>query len=120
MGRIDHVTSETFMSEVVESNVPVLVDFYADWCGPCRMLTPVLEKLAHEYSGRIKIVKVNIDEEPQLAGHFRVHSIPTLLSFRDGTPVDRIVGLGSPGELLSVLTRLATNQNPLVKHRIGS
>ena len=104
---IRHVTTENFVSEVVESGIPVLVDFYADWCGPCRMLAPVLEGLAREYAGQVKIVKVNVDEEPELASHFRVQSIPTLLAFRDRQCVDTLVGIGSPGQLRRVLAKLA-------------
>lgn len=109
MSAIRHVSAENFAAEVIESTVPVLVDFYADWCGPCRMLAPALEGLACEFAGRIKIVKVNVDEEPELACHFRVQSIPTLLAFRGGRLVDKLVGVGSPGQLRSVLTRLAGN-----------
>ena len=99
--------AEDFAIEVVESDVPVLVDFYADWCAPCRMLSPALDGLAREYAGRLKIVKVNIDEESELPGHFRVQSIPTLLAFRDGRLVDTLAGVGSPGQLRQVLTKLA-------------
>ena len=107
MSTICRVTSNDFATEVVQSSVPVLVDFYADWCGPCRMLTPALEGLAREYSGRVKIVKVNVDEEPALARHFRVHRIPMLLTFSGGQVVDTLIGIGSPGQLKQVLTRLA-------------
>ncbi len=107
MSAIRHVSTADFVTEVVDARIPVLVDFYADWCGPCRMLAPTLEGLAHEYAGRVKIVKVNVDEEPGLAGHFRIQSIPTLLAFRDGRLVDTLVGVGSPGQLRSVLTKLA-------------
>ncbi len=107
MSAIRHVSTADFVAEVVDSSVPVLVDFYADWCGPCRMLAPTLEGLAREYAGRLKIVKVNVDEEPALAGHFRIQSIPTLLAFRDGRLVDTLIGVGSPGQLRSVLMKLA-------------
>lgn len=106
MSAIRHVSVGDFQAEVIESAVPVLVDFYADWCGPCRVLAPALEKLAGEFAGQVKIVKVNVDEEPELAGHFRVQSIPTLLAFRDGRLVDTLVGVGSPGQLRSVVARL--------------
>lgn len=107
MSAIRHVTSKNFVSDVIESSVPVVVDFYADWCGPCRMLAPALEGLAREYSGRVKIVKVDIDEEPEVAGHFRVQSIPTLLAFHEGSQVDALVGVGSPGQLRSFFAKLA-------------
>ncbi|MBS0204584.1 MAG: thioredoxin [Planctomycetes bacterium] len=106
MSTIQHVTAEDFVAEVVDSAVPVLVDFYADWCGPCRMLGPVLERLAGEYRGRVKIVKVDVDAEPALASHFRVQSIPMLLAYQDGRPVDRLVGIGSPGQLRQLLNSL--------------
>lgn len=120
MSAIRNVTTGDFLSEVVESEVPVLVDFYADWCGPCRMLGPALEGLAREYAGRVKFVKVNIDEEPELARHFRVQSIPTLLAFRNGQLADKLVGVGSPGQLRRVLTNLAgesTAVQPVVRWR---
>lgn len=109
MSAIQHVTAENFVTEVVDSAVPVLIDFYADWCGPCRMLGPVLERLAGEYGGRVKIVKVNVDAEPALASHFRVQSIPMLLAFQDGRPADRLVGVGSPGQLRQLLNSMAGN-----------
>ena len=109
MSAINHISVKNFESEVVDSSVPVLIDFYADWCGPCRMLAPALESLAREYAGRVKIVKVNVDAEPELAGHFRVQSIPTLLAFRDGRHVDTLVGVGSQEQLRQVLTTLASS-----------
>ncbi len=118
MSAVRHVSTADFTAEVVDSSVPVLVDFYADWCGPCRMLAPALEALAREYAGRVKIVKVNVDEEPALAGHFRIQSIPTLLAFRDGRLVDTLIGVGSPGQLRGVLTRLAgSSSHPIVRVR---
>jgi thioredoxin 1 len=110
MSTIRHLTTADFLDEVIHSDVAVLVDFYADWCGPCRMLALVLEGLARELAGQVKIVKVNVDDEPELAQHFRVQSIPTLLTFRDGQLVDRLVGIGSPGELRRTLARLAGPQ----------
>lgn len=107
MSAVRHVSTQEFVEDVVNSAVPVLVDFYADWCGPCRMIAPVLEGLAREYAGQVKIVKVNVDEEPRLAGYFRIQSIPTLLAFRDGELVDTLIGVGSPGQLRGVLTKLS-------------
>jgi thioredoxin 1 len=107
MSSIQHVSTADFVSEVVQSEVPVLVNFHADWGGPCRMLAPALEGFAREFAGRVRIVKVNVDEEPELAAHFRVQSIPTLMAFRDGRCVDTLTGIGSPGQLRHVLAYVA-------------
>ena len=82
----------TFNELVLESDVPVLVDFWATWCAPCRMVAPVLEEIASEYEGRVKIVKLNTDENPKTAMQYNIMSIPTMLLFRDGQIVDQIVG----------------------------
>jgi thioredoxin len=90
------VTDESFAREVLSSGTrPVLVDCWAEWCGPCRMLSPVLDQLAEEANGRYLIAKLNVDENPRIAAEFRVQSIPTLLIFKNGTLVDRMVGLQS-------------------------
>jgi thioredoxin len=102
-----HVSSVTFHREVVQSPVPVLVDFYADWCGPCRMLTPTLDRLATEFAGRAKIVKVNVDEAPDLADRFQVASIPTLIAFVGGKVVGRAAGLVAEANLRGVLEQLS-------------
>lgn len=86
------VTDANFQSEVLESDVPVLVDFYADWCGPCKMVGPVVEQMAGEYAGKAKIVKLDVDASPATAQNYRVMSIPTLLVFKGGQVVDTIVG----------------------------
>jgi thioredoxin 1 len=99
--------ARTFDEEVLQSRVPVVVDFYADWCAPCRMLSPVLQRLAGEFEGKLKFVKVNVDEEISLANRFRISGIPALFFFRDGHPVDSAVGLLPPEELRNKLNRLA-------------
>jgi len=86
------VTDATFESEVVKSDVPVLVDFWAVWCGPCKMIAPVLNELAEEYDGRLKIVKLDVDNNNKTAMQFRIMSIPSLLFFKNGEKVDQIVG----------------------------
>ena len=85
-------TDANFQKEALESDLPVLVDFYADWCGPCKMMAPVVEELAGEYEGKFKIGKLNVDEEPNTAEKYRVMSIPTMLVIKKGQPVDTIVG----------------------------
>ena len=86
------VRSNEFKSEVLESKMPVLVDFSAAWCGPCRMMGPVLEQLDAEYEGRVKIVKVDIDESMDLAQEYRIMSVPNMVIFKNGIPVDGVVG----------------------------
>jgi thioredoxin 1 len=86
------VTDSTFKQEVLESQVPVLVDFWAPWCGPCRMVAPVVDEIAQQYDGQIKVVKVNTDENPSVASQYGIRSIPTLMIFKDGQRVDMVVG----------------------------
>ncbi len=100
-------TDQTFDSEVIESEQPVLVDFWAPWCGPCRVLGPVVEELAVEFDGRAKVVKVNVDDSPQVAQRFGIRSIPTLLFFQGGEVVDTTVGVRPKPDLAAKLTALA-------------
>lgn len=86
------LTMENFEEEVLQSKIPVLVDFWATWCGPCRMLSPIVAEIAEEYEGRIKVCKVNVDEQPMLAAGYGISSIPTLILFKDGKPVKTAVG----------------------------
>lgn len=85
-------TDANFQKEALESDIPVLVDFYADWCGPCKMVAPIVAELAEEYAGVYKIGKLNVDEQPDTAQKYRVMSIPTLIIFKNGAPVGQIVG----------------------------
>ena len=92
-------TDENFKEEVLQSEVPVMVDFYADWCNPCKMMAPLVAELAESYSGKCKIGKCNTDENPRLAGEYRVMSIPTFLFFKGGKVVDTVIGAVSKSEL---------------------
>jgi thioredoxin 1 len=86
------INSENFYDEVVMSKIPVLVDFWATWCGPCKMLAPILEEIANEYDGKIKVAKVNVDDNIQLSNEFGIQSIPTLMLFRNGEVVKTSIG----------------------------
>ena len=97
------VTDEKFGSEVLESDTPVLVDFWAEWCGPCKMVGPIVDEIADEKGDQLKVVKLNIDENPETARNFGVMSIPTLLVFQDGQPTKRIVGAKPKQALLADL-----------------
>ncbi|TMC50796.1 MAG: thioredoxin [Chloroflexi bacterium] len=97
------VTDATFKDEVLDASVPVLVDFWAAWCAPCKMIAPIVEELAGEYEGRIKVAKIDIDANPLSPGQFGVMSIPTLLLFRGGKPEQRIVGYQPKASLRSKL-----------------
>lgn len=96
-------TSENFDSSVLHSELPVLVDFWASWCGPCRMVSPTVDEIGNESDGRYRVGKVNVDEQPELAERFNVMSIPTLMVFRAGKPVQTMVGAHSKQEILDLL-----------------
>jgi thioredoxin 1 len=92
MANVTEVTDATFQTEVLNSNVPVLVDFWAPWCGPCRAIAPLLDELAGEYAGKAKVVKINVDDHQAVAQRYRVSSIPNLIVFKNGQVAQQIVG----------------------------
>ena len=106
-GNVTEFTGDTFQTDVLENDQPVLVDFWAPWCGPCKMLTPTIEALADQYEGTVKIGKLNTDEpdNKQVAINYQIQSIPTLIVFKNGEPVDRIMGFQPQDRIAEVLDR---------------
>jgi thioredoxin 1 len=109
MSAIRDVSATTWQQEVLSSDQPVLVDFWAPWCGPCKMLSPVVEKVAGAHAGRAKFVKLNTDENPQLAGQYHVSGIPCLILFKGGQAVDRIVGFVPERTITMMLAKHLTS-----------
>jgi thioredoxin 1 len=103
-GSVKEFTDGNWKSEVLDSIVPVVVDFWAPWCGPCRMLAPTIEKLAGEYEGKVKVGKMNTDENMETPGSLRISAIPTVLIFKDGKEVDRLVGVNPENKFKEKLT----------------
>ena len=102
---IKHVTDATFEAEVLKAEGPVLVDYWAEWCGPCKMIAPVLDDIATTYEGKLTVAKLNIDEHPATPGKYAIRSIPTLLLFKGGKVVDQVVGLVPKAKLQDVLKK---------------
>ena len=105
-GAVVEFSEANFEQEVTKSSLPVLVDLWAAWCGPCRLIAPIVEELAGTYQGKMKIGKLNVDDHPQVAGRFRIMNIPTLLLFKSGQEVDRIVGVVPKEELTRRIERV--------------
>ncbi|NMA85711.1 MAG: thioredoxin [Tissierellia bacterium] len=99
------INENQFNEEVLENELPVLVDFWAPWCGPCRALGPILEELSGEYEGKIKFVKINVDENPDISGKYRIMSIPTVKIFNDGKIVEDMIGLKTKDQLEKILDK---------------
>ena len=100
---IQSVTKDNFDNEILKAQIPVVVDFYADWCGPCKMMSPLMEKLSSEYEGKVKFCKVNVDEEAQLASMFGIEVIPTLIVIKGGKTVNKSVGYIDKQQVLELI-----------------
>ena len=105
MANVCDVTDATFEAEVLKANIPVLVDFWAPWCGPCRAVAPVVEEIATEYIGKLKVLKLNTDENPKTAQSYRISGIPSLMVFKNGQPVEQVVGAVPKSTLSSAVEK---------------
>src|SRR5262245_35973203 len=106
------VSDRSFVEDIERSPLPVLLDLWAEWCGPCHMLAPTIEQLASELAGRVRVAKLNIDENPQAAARYRVQSIPTLLLLKNGLEIDRLIGVQPKTEILRRVERTLSSQPP--------
>ena len=103
------VTDQDFEKEVLKSEIPVLVDFWAAWCGPCRIIAPIIDEIAGELEGKVKVCKMNVDENPVTPGKYGIRAIPTLIIFKNGEPVEVIVGAVSKSSILNVLNKVLSS-----------
>ena len=106
MGSATEVNDSNFEAEVVKSNIPVLADFWAEWCQPCKMLTPVVEKIASEFDGKLKVVKINVDNSPDTASSLGVRSLPTIMFFKNGGIAEQIIGVVNEVQLKKVIAKV--------------
>ena len=102
---IQSVTKDNFDNEILKAQIPVVVDFYADWCGPCKMMSPLMEKLSGEYEGKVKFCKVNVDDEEELAIQNKVQSIPLFVLYKDGQVIDKAVGARAEDEMRELISK---------------
>ena len=105
MSNVGDVTDATFETEVLKSSLPVLVDFWAPWCGPCRAVAPVVDEIATDYNGKLKVLKLNTDENPKTAQSYRISGIPSLMVFKNGQPVEQVVGAVPKTTLVSAIDK---------------
>ena len=106
MAEITDVTDQDFQAEVLDSDIPVVIDFWAEWCAPCRQIAPIVKELAGQYEGRVKIVKMNIDEHPQTPGNYGVRAIPTVLAFQNGQVVEQLQGARPKSAFEEMISKL--------------